>query len=596
MHLPSYLITAQFALKRTYRKLMNNILAPITKLAFVVITIFALGCNSDAILTTVTSDDIYPKENRPINFHENAENAQRGNILTLANRGDPPAGFDPMRTSSIALHHIGGSIFGPGNLVRRCRTNMYLICPDLAKNWRATQDFKEWTFSIRHDVTWHDGTPFTAQDVKFWFDLATGNTNSATAIRAPAYFKGELGRIEKTEVLEFNRVRITLKDRSPHFLGVLANPRLKFAHPTHLMENRIKNGALGLSPLDIGLIGTGPFKFVSYAPGSLIQVRRNNDYWEKDALANRLPYLDGIDFVIMTNPTSMDAAIRTGRIDGGARGEGHYLSVERKKGYDNDSKSNVYYGRMQGGLFRLAFNVLRPGPWQDQRVRTAISLWIDKEASIPSALGGFGYISPILSPSNPFTSSDFQTWPRFNPELKMKNRITAKDLMAQAGYEDGFTMTHLCRGRIAIRCEFLQAQLAGLNINLKLDIVDEGSWNRSRIALDHDSQQGSFFTTPVPEGTESVFGRYSANPDAYAKHEDETIQALYQRMRSTSSHTERVALWRTLERYLILEQVYVVPIAGTIQIVPFRSSVKGLPIPPEDGHTHTDFSTTWLSE
>ena len=186
MHLPSYLITAQFGLKRTYRKLMNNILAPITKLAFVVITIFALGCNSDAILTTVTSDDIYPEENRPINFHENAENAQRGNILTLANRGDPPAGFDPMRTSSIALHHIGGSIFGPGNLVRRCRTNMYLICPDLAKNWRATQDFKEWTFSIRHDVTWHDGTPFTAQDVKFWFDLATGNTNSATAIRPPA--------------------------------------------------------------------------------------------------------------------------------------------------------------------------------------------------------------------------------------------------------------------------------------------------------------------------------------------------------------------------------------------------------------------------
>ena len=249
---------------------------------------------------------------------------------------------------------------------------------------------------------------------------------------------------------------------------------------------------------------------------------------------------------------------------------------------------------MQGGLFRLAFNVLRPGPWQDQRVRTAISLWIDKGAAIPSALGGFGYLSPILSPSNPFTSSDFQTWPRFNPELIGENRATAKTLMQQAGYEDGFTMTHLCRGRIAIRCEFLQAQLAGLNISLELDIVDEGSWNRSRISLDHDSQQGSFFTTPIPEGTESVFGRYSTNPDAYAKHEDAKIERLYQRMRSISSHSERVALWQTLERYLIQDQAYIVPIAGTIQVVPYRTYVKGLPIPPEDGHTHTDFSTVWL--
>ena len=245
---------------------MNKIPVSILLLVLVLTTSLTLACDNEGGSKTVPLNEIPPVESRSIDFHENAAQAQRGNILILANRSDPPAGFDPMRTSSIALHHIGGSIFGPGNLVRRCRTNMYLVCPDLAENWHATQDFKEWTFSIRNNATWHDGKPFTAHDVKFWFDLAVVGANSAAGLRAPAYFRGELSSVETTEVLEFNRIRITLKDHSPYFLEILTNPRLKFAHPAHLMEKRIANGEISLSPLDIGLIGTGPFKVVSYEP------------------------------------------------------------------------------------------------------------------------------------------------------------------------------------------------------------------------------------------------------------------------------------------------------------------------------------------
>ena len=86
-----------------------------------------------------------------------------GGTLVLANRGDPPAGFDTLRTSSIALHHIAGALFGPGNLVMRCRENMYVICPYLATKWVASPGFTQWTFTIRDDVYWHDGTPFTVR-------------------------------------------------------------------------------------------------------------------------------------------------------------------------------------------------------------------------------------------------------------------------------------------------------------------------------------------------------------------------------------------------------------------------------------------------
>ena len=109
-----------------------------------------------------------------------------GGVLVLANRGDPPSGFDTMRTSSIALHHVGGALFGPGNLVMRCRGNLYIACPYLAATWTVDPAFTEWTFTLRNDVFWHDGTPFTAEDVEFWFDLALNGYEVDGKVRAPA--------------------------------------------------------------------------------------------------------------------------------------------------------------------------------------------------------------------------------------------------------------------------------------------------------------------------------------------------------------------------------------------------------------------------
>ena len=525
------------------------------------------------------------------------ETPKRGGVLTLANRGDPPAAFDTMRTSSIALHHVGGAIFGPGNLVRRCRENMYLVCPDLASNWIANPGFTEWEFTIRPNVTWHDGEPFTAEDVQFWYGLAADGWESDGApVRAPAYFRGDLGDIESVEVLEFNRVRVTLAEPNPHYLTVLANPRLRIAHPKHLMAPLLEEGEYSVAPLDVGAVGTGPFKLDRYEAGSLVRVVRNDDYWERGAGGN-LPYLDGIDYVVMPNPTAMDAAFRTGRIDGGARGEGHYLTQERKAAIDSQlGPDEVFYGEMQGGMFRLGFNVLREGPWQDAQVRQAISLWIDRETAIPTVLGGFGYISPTFSPANPFTSADFTTWQRFNRGALEERRAEAVALMAEAGQADGFEMGYLCRARLTARCEFLHNQLAGLGIDMQIHLVDEAEWNRGRVSLDYDSQPGSNFTSPIPEGTEAAYGVYSRFPDAYAKHEDAHVTLLYEELRATRTHRQRVAAWREIERYVVRDRSYVVPIAGTIQVVPYRTYVKGLVIPPEDGHTHTDFATVWLDK
>ena len=517
-----------------------------------------------------------------------------GGIMVLANRSDPPAGFDPLRTSSIALHHIAGALFGSGNLVARCRENIYAICPYLAASWTTNAGYTEWDFTIRRNVRWHDGTTFTAQDAKFWFDLAHVQTPIGDKTRAPAYFKGELGEIKSVKILENDRLRITFSHRNPHFLDVLANPRFRLAHPYHLMQPKIEKASININPLGVGLVGLGPFVLDKHMKGSVVRVRRFDRYWEKDS-GNMLPYIDGIDYVVMPDPFVMDVAFRSGRLDGGARGQAHYLTSERKRGYIRGLGKDVFFAEIEGGNFRLAFNVLKSGPWQDPVVRRAIALWIDKRAAIPAALGGFGWTAPDLGPPHIPVPRYFVNWSKFDTGQLEQKRIIAKRLLDEAGYSSGFSMGHLCRGLNTTPCEFLKAQLADLGVELELQIVDEGEWNRARVSIDYDSQQGRLTPSPIPEGTESVYGRYSSNPDAYAKHEDR-VEELYNKLRGALTFDQRVEDWREIERYLFVEQTYVVPIAESINVIPYRSYVKGLAIPAEDAHTNTDFATVWLEK
>lgn len=529
-------------------------------------------------------------------FKSSCQSNTKPNIIVLGNRGDPPSSFNSMRTSSIALHHIGGAIFGPGNLVMRSRGNMYLPAPYLARRWYSNADFTEWTFILERNVVWHDGTPFTADDVKFWLDLAAFGITAGGKTRAPAYYKGELG-ISKVATLPPDVVTITLEQPNRFFPDVLSAPRIKLDHPRHLMEARIQNGEIDITPLDVGLIGLGPFRFENYEKGTIVRVRRFDRYFEPDGEGNKLPYLDGIDYIITPDALSMDLAFRTGRLDGTARGFGHYLTDRRLDNYVKDFGGKLNLAQIDGGTFRLAFNVLKPGPWQHPLVRRAIALWLDKQAAISLVLDGFGWTSPEVSPHNPYRDKNFVIWPRFDTAPLAQKREQARQLLNEAGYPDGFAMGYLCRAQNGIPGgQFLKDQLATLGIDLQLQIVDEGEWNRARVSLDYDSQSGNLSLLSTPEGTEGVFGRFSKSPDAYAKHEDYEIDRYYSNLRDATTYNRRIDVWYQLQQYIYLTQTYVIPIAEITYIQAFREYVHGLIIPPEDGHTFTDYATVWLED
>ena len=279
--------------------------------------------------------------------------------------------------------------------------------------------------------------------------------------------------------------------------------------------------------MDVGWWARAPSALSENERGSVVSVSRFDRYWEQAEGDTPLPYLDGIDYVVMPDAFTMDVAFRTGRLDGGARGQGHYLTAERKDGYVRDLGSDVFFAEMEGGNFRLAFNVLKPGPWQDPMVRRAIALWIDQATGHSVRPGRLWLDVPRPGAAQHPHSKALHQLAQVRIGPLEEKRAEAQRLMAQAGYAEGFSMGHLCRALNTATCEFLKAQLAGLGIDLRLQLIEEGEWNRARLSLDYDSQQGRLTPSPIPEGTESVYGRYSRNPDAYAKHEDEEVDKLY---------------------------------------------------------------------
>jgi ABC-type transport system substrate-binding protein len=502
-------------------------------------------------------------------------------------------------TQNLDIAGAGNPIWGSGNLVRQCLEDAYKVCSGLAESWEVNPDFTQYTFKIRENVLWHDGTRFTVEDAKFWLDLVYFGAKSQGKTRRPAFWASDYGLAEKVEVLPGSRVRITLKSRGPVILETAMLAIYTMGLPRHLVQPLLEQGRVDFTPQDIGFVGTGPFKMLKYEKGSRVQLRRSERYWEKDAQGRQLPFMDGIDFAVLADPAAMHAAMRVGRLDGGVRAAGYYITREQRPGYVKDLGDQVWFAQIPSGGsvgLGLGLNLLKKGPWQDIKVRRAISLWMDRQAAVEAVHGGEGYVGSIMAPFNPFSSPDFLTWPGVNPATKAADRAEAKRLMAEAGYSKGFAMTYNCNRTYLDRCQYFQGQLSGLAIDLKFDLLDATQWTASNLTLDYDAVSVGATVAPLPEAQEFQLTRYSLSPSSLVKHEDQRVADFFDRLRAATSFDQRVKIWREFERYMILDQVYLFTYAARNNVTPYRSYVKGMVIGREGSHAYVDFATVWLDK
>src|SRR5439155_20784835 len=152
------------------------------------------------------------------------------------------------------------------------------------------------TFKLRHGVKWHDGKPFTANDVKCTFDLLMGKSKDSF-LKNPRqdWYKN----VTEVKVNGDDEVSVQLRRPQPALLALLASGYSPI-YPCHVSARDMR-----LKP-----IGTGPFKFVAFNQNESIKITRNPDYWKKER-----PYLDGIEFTIIPNRSTAVLAFVAGRFD-----------------------------------------------------------------------------------------------------------------------------------------------------------------------------------------------------------------------------------------------------------------------------------------
>jgi peptide/nickel transport system substrate-binding protein len=170
------------------------------------------------------------------------------------------------------------------------------IVPDLAASWSLSEDGKELTFKLRQGVKWHDGKLFTANDVKCTWDLISGAATEKLRVNPR---KSWYRNLDNVTVGGDDEVTFRLKRPQTSFIALLASGWSP-VYPCHVSGRDMRAHP----------IGTGPFKFVEFKPNESVKVARNPDYWKRGR-----PYLDAIEYTIMSTPATAILAFAAGKFD-----------------------------------------------------------------------------------------------------------------------------------------------------------------------------------------------------------------------------------------------------------------------------------------
>ncbi len=353
---------------------------------------------------------------------------KEGGTLYFILSGDPKT-LNPALAQETTSTAVLGEVFSG-----LTRTDLKTMKPepDLAERWEVSKDGKVWTFYLRKDLRWSDGTPFTADDVVFTFNEVYYNDQVPTSARDILTIKGKKIRVEK---VDDHTVRFILPEPFAPFLNALSVEIL----PKHKLEKHIKEGTFNTAwnvatdPKEI--VGTGPWIIKEYVKGQRIVFERNPYYWEKDEEGKKLPYIKRKIGIIVSEPDTALLKFKNGEVDYiGLRAQDiQFIARMRRpdvKVFDlGPTPSTTFLVFNQNPNAKIDRHKLR---WFTSPIfRRAISHAIDREGI--SYLVYNGLAEPLYSPITPANRPYFkkEIFPVYEYDLKK-----ARDLLRSIGFED----------------------------------------------------------------------------------------------------------------------------------------------------------------
>lgn len=420
---------------------------------------------------------------------------------------EPPA-LDPTAGAAEAIDVVVYQNIFEG-LVRIDETGA--VQPGLASDWTISDDGLTYRFTLVEGATFHDGTAFDAEDVKFTFDrlLAEDSVNAQKALYTS---------IEGVTVIDPQTVEIALSRQDGLFLFNLGRGDAVIVAPESADNN-------ANDP-----IGTGPFAFVQWDRGSRVILEQFGPYWgEKPALTKAT-------YVFIGDTATMTSALLAGDIDGTNNFAPEALAV-----FDNNPQFKVLVGSTEGETI-LATNNSK-APFDKLEVRKAMAHAINRTDIIEGATYGYGVpIGTHFAPHSPDYLDLTNTYP-YDPEA-------AKALLAEAGFPDGFTATlklpPLTYARLS--GQIIASEFSKIGITLELINMDWAPW------LEDVFANKDFDLTIISHVEPFDIGIY-ANPDYYFGYDNPEVQALNETLNATTDEAQRKVLVQQIQTIIAEDAV-----------------------------------------
>jgi len=469
-----------------------------------------------------------------------------------------PVNLDPAQVTDLNSNRVGRRI---AETLVTFPDESTQIVPGLAESWAISKDGLRYTFKLRKGVTFHDGTPFNAEAVKFSIERQFNPDHPFNKLGKYPFANYNFGNVKAVEAIDAQTVEFILKEPRASFLAVLTGAASSIVSPTAAKKH---GQDYALNP-----VGTGPFKFVSWERGQRVVLEKNPTYWKYPVKIDKVVY----------RPIVEDQArlteLLTGAVD---------LIVGTPPDYVTQLESNAKVTMLKqvgAHVWYLGINNQKK-PFDDRRVRQALNYAVNKDAIVRDVLKGTGSLSrgPVL-PGTWGADSGLRPYP-YDPER-------AKKLLAEAGFASGFSTSLWVpesgsgmQSPVAMST-VIQSNLKAVGVNVNLQTMEWGAYLAKLRTKEQDlfalswmagNEDPDMVMYPLLHSTQ-----WTPNGPNRALYKNDKFDDLLHQARLTTDQKKRAELYREAQRILVDDPPWIF-IDHEIQTAAHSKRVQGFKLHP----------------
>jgi peptide/nickel transport system substrate-binding protein len=504
-----------------------------------------------------------------------AQTPKKGGTLVYAISAETPT-YDCSATDTYAGLHFLSPFYS--TLIKFDLAAYPKVMGDLAESWTISPDKKTYTFKLRNNVTWHDGSPFSSADIKATYDRLRNPPTGVVSTRRATF-----ADIDTIDTPDPTTVVFKLSAVNPAMLE-------HFASPWNCVYSAAKLKDDPQFPTKT-IIGTGAFRFTEHVKGSHVSGVKNDKYFLPDR-----PYLDGFKGVFILQPAAMLNALQGGQV----MGEFRSVSPAERDRLVQGMGDKVRIEESSWTLNLLvAFNTEKK-PFDDVRVRRALSLALDRWGGSQglSRTSTLRQVGGVIRPGSPIATpeADLVKFPGFGKDIAA-NRAEAKKLLAEAGVPN-------------LKFELVNRTIAQPYTPAGIYVVDQ--WRQIGVEVQHKQMETSPYLAALNSGNYEVaidfsnlfmdepslalakYVSFDKAPENRSRAIDRELDGLYEKQNRAASDAERIGFIRQFEARL-LTQAYQVPLLWWHRIVATNKAVMGWQMSPSH-NLGQDLVNVWLNQ